>query len=52
MRLERELTVAVGMTDDAAEGQRAFVEKRPPVFSEGADWIAAEVERRRREAGG
>ncbi len=46
-RLERELTVAVGLTDDAAEGQAAFVEKRPPVFGDGSDWVRAEVERRR-----
>ena len=30
--LEAELSVAVGMSDDAAEGQQAFLEKRPPRF--------------------
>jgi enoyl-CoA hydratase len=30
--LEAELSVAVGLSDDAAEGQRAFMEKRPPRF--------------------
>lgn len=48
-RLERELTVTVGMTDDAFEGQAAFVEKRPPRFGSGDDWVLMEAERRRRE---
>jgi enoyl-CoA hydratase/carnithine racemase len=40
-RLENELTVTVGLTEDAIEGQRAFVEKREPRFGSGAVWIAA-----------
>jgi enoyl-CoA hydratase/carnithine racemase len=31
--LEAELSVALGLSDDAAEGQRAFMEKRHPRFS-------------------
>ena len=30
--LEADLSVEVGLSDDAAEGQRAFLEKRPPRF--------------------
>lgn len=32
MELEAQNLVAVGLSEDAAEGQRAFVEKRPPRF--------------------
>jgi enoyl-CoA hydratase/carnithine racemase len=32
MALEATLAVEVGLSDDAVEGQRAFVEKRPPRF--------------------
>jgi enoyl-CoA hydratase/carnithine racemase len=46
-RLERKLTIAVGMTDDAVEGQRAFIEKRAASFGDGTEWIAMEVARRR-----
>jgi enoyl-CoA hydratase/carnithine racemase len=45
-RLENELTVSVGLTDDAIEGQRAFIEKRQARFGSGADWIN-EAERHR-----
>jgi enoyl-CoA hydratase/carnithine racemase len=48
-RLERELTVTVGMTDDAVEGQAAFIEKRPPLFGTGEDWVRMEMARRSRE---
>lgn len=32
-RHEQEMTVAISRTDDAAEARRAFLEKRPPVFT-------------------
>jgi enoyl-CoA hydratase/carnithine racemase len=32
MALEARLVVEVGLSDDAVEGQRAFIEKRPPRF--------------------
>jgi enoyl-CoA hydratase/carnithine racemase len=51
LQVERELAVAVGLTEDAVEGQRAFVEKRQPRFGDGADWIRTEVERRRARPG-
>jgi len=40
--LEAELSVAIGLSDDAAEGQRAFIEKRPPHFGtqDGADKLS------------
>jgi enoyl-CoA hydratase/carnithine racemase len=44
--LENELTVAVGLTADAIEGQRAFVEKRKPRFGTGEPWVELEVSRR------
>jgi enoyl-CoA hydratase len=33
--LENELTVELGLSEDAAEGQAAFLEKRPPRFNRG-----------------
>jgi enoyl-CoA hydratase/carnithine racemase len=45
--LETELTVSVGLTEDAIEGQRAFIGKREAHFGSGTAWIAEEVTRRR-----
>jgi enoyl-CoA hydratase/carnithine racemase len=35
--LENELTVELGLTENAAEGQAAFLEKRPPRFNRGTE---------------
>ena len=32
-RFEQSMTAELSRTDDAAEARRAFLEKRPPVFS-------------------
>jgi enoyl-CoA hydratase/carnithine racemase len=32
-RYEQDMTAAIAKTDDAKEAQRAFLEKRPAVFS-------------------
>jgi enoyl-CoA hydratase len=39
--LEAECSVVLGLSDDAAEGQRAFLEKRPPRFGATSDDDAA-----------